>query len=170
MPNELHQVLMNGPKITMATHTMPDGSIIRKEQVENETPGIVPILVQLSTLDQSVRKAYYCHPSVIHIGRLPKENSLFGYRTIQVLISYIQGARAQGYREFPGRTPSIFQLQDLIEEAWDKGFNAIGREQTGGIKNTRKYIGTPEVTFLYSTPRSRSNTITGPSTISRLQN
>lgn len=62
-----------------------------------------------------------------------------------MLLSYIQGAKAQGNEEFPGRTPGILNLQDLIERAWDKGINQIGRTQTGGIRDTRKYIGTPEV-------------------------
>jgi hypothetical protein len=38
-------------------------------------------------------------------------------------------------------------LQESIETAWDKGINQIGRIQTGGIQDTRKYIGTPEVSF-----------------------
>jgi hypothetical protein len=62
-----------------------------------------------------------------------------------MLLSYIQGAKAQGYEEFPGRLPSVLKMQDIIEDAWDKGINQIGRVQTGGIRDTRKYIGTPEV-------------------------
>jgi hypothetical protein len=46
---------------------------------------------------------------------------------------------------FGPKFPSIFQIQDLIENAWDNGFNAQGRVETGGIRGTRKYIGTPEV-------------------------
>lgn len=41
--------------------------------------------------------------------------------------------------------PTIFEIQDWIEEAWDFGINAAGRVETGGIKGTRKYIGTPDV-------------------------
>ncbi|KAL8976058.1 MAG: hypothetical protein Q9177_006925, partial [Variospora cf. flavescens] len=35
-------------------------------------------------------------------------------------------------------------LQELIESAWDRGINAVGKVETGGIRGTRKYIGTPE--------------------------
>lgn len=46
---------------------------------------------------------------------------------------------------FPDGMPNILQLQDRIEQAWDNGHNARGRIETGGIKDTRKYIGTLEV-------------------------
>lgn len=36
----------------------------------------------------------------------------------------------------------------MIEHAWDLGYNDSGREETGGIKGSRKYIGTPEVCVL----------------------
>jgi hypothetical protein len=44
--------------------------------------------------------------------------------------------------------PTILQLQDIIERAWDMGYNTVGRTETGGIKGTRKYIGTCEVKSL----------------------
>jgi hypothetical protein len=69
-----------------------------------------------------------------------------------MLLSYIQGAKAQGYEEFPGRLPTVLKMQDHIEDAWDKGINEIGRVQTGGIRDTRKYIGTPEVITYISMP------------------
>ena len=62
-----------------------------------------------------------------------------------MLTSHIIGARSAGAEHFGTSFPSIFQAQDLIENAWDMGFNAQGRVETGGIKGTRKYIGTPEV-------------------------
>ncbi|KAF2128607.1 DUF1671-domain-containing protein [Dothidotthia symphoricarpi CBS 119687] len=144
MPTWLHDQLAAGPKISVVNRMGRDGRLIKQEQVQNETPGIIPILAQLSALDPDVKEAYYCHPSTIHIGKTPKEGGFCGYRNIQMLLSYIQCARAQGHEEFPGRTPGILRLQDLIETAWDKGINSIGRVQTGGIRDTRKYIGTPE--------------------------
>lgn len=144
MPRWLHEQLAAGPEITVVNRIGRGGRLIKQEQVQNETPGIIPILAQLSALDRAVQEAYYCHPSTLHIGKTPKEGGFCGYRNIQMLVSYIQGAKAQGHEEFPGRTPGILKLQDLIERAWDKGINAIGRTQTGGIRDTRKYIGTPE--------------------------
>ncbi len=150
MPRWLHDQLAAGPSITVVNRIGRDGRLIKQEQVQNETPGIIPILAQLSALDRSVKDAYYCHPSTLHIGKTPKEGGFCGYRNIQMLISYIQGAKAQGFEEFPGRTPGVLRLQDHIERAWDKGINEIGRQQTGGIRDTRKYIGTPEAS---SSPR-----------------
>lgn len=144
MPRWLYDQLDAGPKISVINRIGRDGRLLKQEQVQNETPGIISILAQLSALDRTVKKAYYCHPSTIHIGKTPKEGGFCGYRNIQMLLSYIQGAKAQGHEEFPGRTPGILKLQDYIEDAWDKGINEIGRVQTGGIRGTRKYIGTPE--------------------------
>lgn len=62
-----------------------------------------------------------------------------------MLLSYIIASTEMGYRSFPNGIPHIFELQDQIEEAWDNGYNSTGRAETGGIKGTRKYIGTPEV-------------------------
>ncbi|KAF5844601.1 hypothetical protein GGP41_007674 [Bipolaris sorokiniana] len=144
MPEWLHRQLSAGPEITIVNRIGGDGRLIKHEQVQNETPGIIPVLAQLSALDRTVQQAYYCHPSTIHVGKTPHEGGFCGYRNIHMLLSYIQGAKAQGHEEFPGRLPTILKLQDLIEEAWDNGINSIGRVQTGGIRNTRKYIGTPE--------------------------
>ncbi|CAI6333783.1 unnamed protein product [Periconia digitata] len=153
MPKWLHDQLDAGPKITTVNRIGRDGRLIKQEHVQNETPGIIPILAQLSALDRSVKQAYYCHPSTLHIGKTPKEGSFCGYRNIQMLISYIQGARAQGCEDFHGRVPGILKLQELIESAWDKGINAIARQQTGGIRDTRKYIGTPEAQAIFQSAR-----------------
>ena len=71
-----------------------------------------------------------------------------GYRNIQMLCSYIISVKFQGYQNINRRIPSIFQIQDYIESAWDAGINTQGRIETGGIKGTRKYIGTPEVCLI----------------------
>jgi zinc finger-containing ubiquitin peptidase 1 len=68
-----------------------------------------------------------------------------GYRNIQMMCSYIIGVESQGYEHFKGNVPSIFDIQENIEHAWDLGINAQGRIETGGIRGTRKYIGTPDV-------------------------
>ena len=66
-----------------------------------------------------------------------------------MLISHIQERRLRGHEHFRGRLPSVLHLQDMIERAWDMGFCTYGRIETGGIKGTRKYIGTPEVQALF---------------------
>lgn len=62
-----------------------------------------------------------------------------------MLVSNMLALKTPGHQLFDGKIPTIFQIQDYIEKAWDEGFNATGREETGGIKGTRKYIGTPDV-------------------------
>lgn len=167
MPKWLHDQLEAGPTITVVNRIGRDGRLIKQEQVQNETPGVLPILAQLSALDRTVKEAYYCHPSTLHVGKTPKEGSFCGYRNIQMLISYIQGAKAQGHEEFPGRLPGILTIQELIETAWDRGINHIGRTQTGGIKDTRKYIGTPEVRSVTRLAKTLTHTRQGTSTISQ---
>lgn len=68
-----------------------------------------------------------------------------GYRNIQMLSSYIIHTKSKGHEHLGDILPSVFQIQDYIETAWDSGINAQGRLETGGIRGTRKYIGTPEV-------------------------
>jgi len=71
-----------------------------------------------------------------------------GYRNIQMLCSHIIDVESQGYQHFNGKIPTIFKIQDYIENAWDLGINVQGRTETGGIRGTRKYIGTPDVSRL----------------------
>ena len=62
-----------------------------------------------------------------------------------MLTSHIITAETPGSQHFGNTFPTIFEIQELIENAWDMGINAQGRAETGGVKGTRKYIGTPEV-------------------------
>ncbi|KAK7757264.1 hypothetical protein SLS62_000813 [Diatrype stigma] len=75
------------------------------------------------------------------------EGGFCGYRNIQMMASYIVGSGGPGADRLHGRVPSIFRIQDYIEAAWDAGINAHGRVETGGVKGTRKYIGTSEASF-----------------------
>ncbi|KAI0592980.1 peptidase family C78-domain-containing protein [Biscogniauxia sp. FL1348] len=111
--------------------------------------GVIPVLQQLLEQNPSTVCAWLCHPAVQHISKLRKEGGFCGYRNIQMLSSYIVGANAPGAEHFHGRVPSIFRIQDLIEDAWDKGVNAQGRVETGGVRGTRKYIGTPEAQAMF---------------------
>ncbi|OLN95456.1 Zinc finger with UFM1-specific peptidase domain protein [Colletotrichum chlorophyti] len=111
-------------------------------EVKND--GVITVLEQVLRQSKSTENAYLCSPAVQHVSKLKKEGGFCGYRNIQMMVSYIVGANAYGKEHFHGRLPTIFEIQDLIERAWDRGINAQGRLETGGIKGTRKYIGTPE--------------------------
>ena len=62
-----------------------------------------------------------------------------------MLCSYITSVKSQGCDILENKIPTIFDIQEYIETAWDLGFNTQGRIETGGIRGTRKYIGTPDV-------------------------
>ena len=50
--------------------------------------------------------------------------------------------------------PSIQKLQQLIEKAWQKGFDPQGCQQLGGsVVNTRKWIGATEIVATLSSFR-----------------
>ena len=145
MPDWLFKKLERGAAVTATNQIGVDGRLVRTESIANEIHNVVPVLAQLIEQDTTVSRAYLCHPSVAHVVKMDREGGFCGYRNIQMLLSYIREARVEGFQHFPGRLPSILQLQDLIELAWDQGFNAPSRIETGGIRGTRKYIGTPEV-------------------------
>ncbi|RKP04991.1 peptidase family C78-domain-containing protein, partial [Thamnocephalis sphaerospora] len=110
---------------------------------------VIPALQRLLLQSQRTEFAYTSDPRVVHVSKLHREGSFCGYRNIQSLASFIIGAKALGHEHFDHGIPSVFEIQDLIESAWDQGFNAQGRAETGGIKGTRKYIGTPEAQALF---------------------
>ena len=158
-------MLEKGAKVSTNNEISRDGRLLRIESVANEISGIIPVIAQLCAQDSDVSRAYLCHPDVTDVVKMPKEGGFCGfvfpisctdifhlwllmrtsYRNIQMMISYIQKTRSEGHRSFAGTIPSILHLQEMIEHAWDMGFNQIGRVETGGIRGTRKYIGTPEV-------------------------
>ncbi|KAE8132191.1 DUF1671-domain-containing protein [Aspergillus pseudotamarii] len=145
MPSWLRKLLEKGVRTTESNTIAPDGTLRRHRSIENETTDVVPVLVRLCEQDRSVQRAFFCSPKVHQISKTPKEGGFCGYRNIQMLISYIKECRLPGHESFSEVVPTILQIQEMIEKAWDMGFNSIGRIETGGIRGTRKYIGTPEV-------------------------
>jgi len=116
-----------------------------QKSAEN-APTLVPALVSLLKRDDSIEKAYLCHPSVRYIGKIKGEGNHFcGYRNIQMLMTYLMDVRPDPLPRLKGRIPSVLGIQDMIEDGWARGMNAYGLIQTGGIRGTRKHIGTPEV-------------------------
>ncbi len=149
MPDWLRKMLEKGAKITVVYQIGTHGQVLRSEHAANEHRGIMPVLSQLCAQDDSVVKAYLCHPSVTHVVKMNREGGFCGYRNLQMLISHLKDTRSRGCEYFSGGIPTILQLQDMIERAWDMGFCEFGRVETGGIRGTRKYIGTPEAQALF---------------------
>lgn len=111
----------------------------------NFASGVIPVIGQLLAKSTRTSYAYLCDPAVVHVHKMHKEGAFCGYRNTQMFCSYILNKKARGWDLLGGRIPSIFDIQEYIEEAWDNGFNVNGRIETGGVRGTRKYIGTPEV-------------------------
>ncbi|KAB5575896.1 peptidase family C78-domain-containing protein [Coniochaeta sp. 2T2.1] len=131
---------------------MPDWLInLLQKHGQVDQPGIIPVLQQLLQQSSTTKYAYLCHPCVHHISRLRREGGFCGYRTIQMMTSYLIGTASAGNQHFKpkAQVPSIFQIQDWIEAAWDAGINSQGRAETGGVKMTRKYIGTLEASAVF---------------------
>ncbi|KAL5041126.1 peptidase family C78-domain-containing protein [Aspergillus fruticulosus] len=149
MPSWLLRMLDKRNATTKLNRITPDGRLSRHVVIENETPNVVPALAQLCGQDKSVQRAFLCSAHVHHISKIPREGGFCGYRNIQMLVSYIQESHGPGSDHFPDSLPTVLQLQDMIERAWDMGYNTVGRTETGGIKGTRKYIGTSEAQALF---------------------
>ncbi|KAF2423315.1 DUF1671-domain-containing protein [Tothia fuscella] len=149
MPESLIKHLQKGPKVTRSKVISRSGGVVTREEVQGETIGVLPVLRRLIEYDPYVRIAYLCHPTVKQIGKDKYEGGFCGYRSIQMQVSYLQGCKAPGCEHFPGRTPSIFELQDQIETAWDNKIHWHSRSQIGVLKYTRKWIGTLEAHAIY---------------------
>ncbi|KAJ5263746.1 hypothetical protein N7478_011351 [Penicillium angulare] len=147
MPSWLKRMLEKGGRATKQTQITTDGKLARHTTVENETDNLIPTIAKLCEQDSSVQRAFLCSPKVRHICKMSREGGFCGYRNIQMLVSYIRKTQRPGHEHFSEGGPTILELQDKIERAWDMGFNSTGRTETGGIRGTRKFIGTPEALF-----------------------
>lgn len=178
MPEWLVKLLQdNDGKLENFNQLDKQGVPRRSKLSPNMADGIIPVIAHLLEQDTAVAYAYMCDPTVKHISKLMKEGEIHvaanqyclfylcvilstdtstqiggfcGYRNIQMLTSYITGAQSQGHEILDRRIPSIFDIQEYIETAWDNGINAQGRIETGGVRGTRKYIGTSEVFVIFS--------------------
>ncbi|CAD6587067.1 MAG: hypothetical protein ASARMPRED_002982 [Alectoria sarmentosa] len=126
-----------------------------KYNLEHAPSGISDILLKPLEQDREIETVHLCHSAVGYVGKVKvggkdEGNDFCGYHNIQMLVSYVNAAEAPGFEKFAGGIPSIWEIQGMIEEAWDQGFNHSGRVQTGGIRGTRKHIGTPEAQALFS--------------------
>ncbi|KAK6000064.1 hypothetical protein QM012_004052 [Aureobasidium pullulans] len=146
MPEGMLKRLRTGEPNRRLNRIGRDGRIYTERIVGNEVPGLVPVIARLCVASSSeLQRVHLCHPSVQHVHKGTNPGHFCGYRNIQMLVSFIQGTKAKGHERFGANLPGILQIQDLIEKAWDGDPQNLGRQETGGIRNTRKWIGTPEV-------------------------
>ncbi|KAG9662769.1 DUF1671-domain-containing protein, partial [Aureobasidium melanogenum] len=145
MPESMLKRLRSGESTRRLNRIGRDGRILTERIVDNEVPGLIPVIARLCVASSSdLQTVHLCHPSVQHVHKGTNPGHFCGYRNIQMLVSFIQGTKARGHECFGTELPGILQIQDLIEEAWAGDPQNLGKQETGGIRNTRKWIGTPE--------------------------
>nr|POF04913.1 zinc finger with ufm1-specific peptidase domain protein [Quercus suber] len=131
-------------------------AIISNEDHSNTFPNVIPRLIERLDRDKHVEAAYLCSPAAAQVYKLPDEGPYFcGYRNLQMMLLALGSTRPAPPSSLHTELPSfenkvlIPQLQSLIEAGWSKGYNSHARIQTGGIKDTRKFIGTSEAEALF---------------------
>lgn len=128
---------------------MPDALLgkLNNEDDSNKFRGVLPRLAQLLDEDANIRHACLCIDTAIQVAKLPGEGNFCGYRNIQMLA---MGLPLDVTQALPvGLGWNVPSIQTMIESAWDTGYNSHSRIQTGGIRDTRKHIGTLEVQALF---------------------
>ncbi|GAB7357242.1 hypothetical protein MBLNU459_g8221t2 [Dothideomycetes sp. NU459] len=149
MPQWLYDDLKRGGPVRQVNRIGGDGKLYRESFVENEVKHTVTALSVLSNISDTVVRAYFCHSEVQHVFKRKYEGGFCGYRNIQMLFSYLQAVKDQKWEHSATRVPGVLEIQDIIEDAWDHGVDDLGRIQTGGVKGTRKWIGTPEALTVF---------------------
>ncbi|KAJ5037902.1 peptidase family C78-domain-containing protein [Bipolaris maydis] len=99
MPEWLHRQLSAGPEITIVNRIGRDGRIIKHEQTARYSRHIIAILLPFT------------------LEKTPHEGGFCGYRNIHMLLSYIQGAKAQGHEEFPWSTSNHIEGASIFLNA-----------------------------------------------------
>jgi hypothetical protein len=149
MPESMLKRVRDGDPSRRLNRIGKDGRVITEHMLENEVSELIPIITRLCSASSGhLSSGYVCDSSVHHVHKGTNPGHFCGYRNIQMLVSYIRGTKAKGHERFEAGLPGILQIQDMIEEAWDRDSYSVGRQETGGIRNTRKWIGTPEVRTL----------------------
>lgn len=114
---------------------MPErlATLLATENGANKLCGSLPFMAQRLEREHRIKAAYLCDDSAMQVWKLRGEGNHFCcYRNIQMFVPDMQDK-------------NVLELQDMIERAWDANLNSRGRIETGGIKGTRKHIGTLEV-------------------------
>ena len=147
MPFDVRRTLLNDAIPYYTNRIGRDGRLIKEMTVDNETSGLIHILADLCALDSTTEATYFCNPSVKHVRKLRCDGNFCGYWNVQMLVSYLD-------HNLPAREmrplPNILQIQDQIEQAWENGICSYGRIETGGVRGTRKWIGTHEALAFFT--------------------
>lgn len=133
----------------------------RSSQLEpppaNYTPGLIPLLRNALLKSHSrgdTRRAILCFAQTVHICREPWDAGWgCGYRNFLMLCAALMDQQQQPLY-YPlldaPLSPSIRNLQALIETAWKEGFDEEGAKDLKKLVGTRKWIGTADLWVAFS--------------------
>lgn len=146
MPPTVRHHLLNDAQPYHTNRIGSDGRLTRTRVIENETGGLVPILADLCAIDKDTLTSYFCHPALKHIHKLRCDGNFCGYWNIQMVLSQLNTVQSPTSHAHSRSAilPNVLEIQDTIEQAWDADVCPYGRIETGGVRGTRKWIGTHE--------------------------
>lgn len=150
MPDTVRKRLLNDAAPVIRNRLGRDGQMYKERSVDNETSNLIEAISDISAADPEVVRTYLCHPSVKHVEKIRCDGNFCGYWNIQMLLTYIHARDARRDHSEPKDTPSVPAIQNVIENAWDSGVCSYGRIETGGVRNTRKWIGTHEALAFFT--------------------
>jgi hypothetical protein len=141
----------------------------QKEQIMNQTNSIFDdgstrtkdliACLRDHTLGKTVSKRFLCTKCSHYSSGYVDRDYGCGYRNTQMLLSSIREDDELKHVLFNNNQtviPSIYKIQDLIESAWSKGFDLMGKEQLNGcLKNTSKWIGSSDIAAMFLSLRVR---------------
>jgi zinc finger-containing ubiquitin peptidase 1 len=141
MPETVRRRLERDALPQQVQHISKSGKLTTETFVPNETPGLISVLASLCAKDHENDATFFCNERTVHVNKLRCDGNFCGYWNIQMLLSYLRTSDALPKER---NMPNVLQIQDTIETAWDNNILAYGRTETGGVKGTRKWIGTAE--------------------------
>lgn len=150
-------------KIDIVTYQNERDLVDKKMQtVIDDLTTCTPNLIQSirsAPLTGAIAKRYTCTSCDHFSSSFIDSGYGCGYRNTQMLLSSLRedaSFRSVLFNNGNMSMPSIFKIQDLIESAWSKGFDQIGRSQLGGkLKNTAKWIGSTDIAAMFLSLRIR---------------
>lgn len=121
------------------------------------TKGVISSLRKFYQQQTKAKDVWLCSDLDHYSGSFGDTGWGCGYRNLQMMLSAL--AKEPKYQSFlygdykvkNGRVASIKKLQQLIEHAWQSGFDKQGAEQLGWkLVDTKKWIGATEIVALLS--------------------
>lgn len=146
MPSGVRKALIYGAEAQFTQRIGSDGKLYTHRSVPNETCGLPRAIADLCALEANTAATYLCHPSTKHVYKIECDGNFCGFWSSQVVLTYIQHVDREG----PQSMPHVIEMQSIIEDAWKNGICAYDKVQTGGILNTRKWIGTTEALAFFT--------------------